>query len=212
EVAQEAAWVMFGLLSADGGRDIQQLFGDDKPIPGIAKLLRIGGLPRWIRPFLAAFMRIIGNRIDAAALMATGPRSQKGFKELVVRREQIIKHMRDTAEEFDAIICPVSSLPALQHGTAARLVAAASPCLLANLVDLTAGVVPVTRVRRDEQSGRAFSLDRVLRAASQTDIESIGLPVGVQVIGLNGDPAERTVLDLMAAIESQVNFSRWAHQ
>jgi fatty acid amide hydrolase len=212
EVAQEAAWVMFGLLSADGGRDIQNLFNDDKPIPGIAKLLRIGSLPRWIRPFLSAFMRIIGNRIDAAALKATGPRSPKGFKELLARREQIVKHMQNTAEEFDAIICPVSSLPALQHGTAARLVAAASPCLLANLVDLTAGVVPVTRVRGDEQSGRAFSFDRVLRTAIQTDIDSIGLPVGVQVIGLNGDPAERTVLDLMAAIESRVNFSRWAHQ
>jgi len=212
EVAQDAAWVMFGLLSADGGRDIEHLFGDDKPIPGIAKLLWIGGLPRWVRPFLSAFMRIIGNRIDAVALMATGPRSQKGFEELVSRREQIVKHMRDTAEEFDAIICPVSSLPALQHGTAARLVAAASPCLLANLVDLPAGVVPVTRVRGDEQSGRVFSFDRVLRTAIQTDIESIGLPVGVQVIGLNGDPAERTVLDLMAAIESRVSFSRWAHQ
>ncbi len=120
--------------------------------------------------------------------------------------------MQNTAEGFDAILCPVSSLPALQHGTAARLVAAASPCLLANLVDLPAGVVPVTRVRRDEQSGRAFSFDRVLRTAIKNDIDSIGLPVGVQVIGLKGDPAERTVLDLMAAIESRVSFSRWAHQ
>ena len=98
--------------------------------------------------------------------------------------------------------CPLCST-----GTAARLVAAASPCLLANLVDLTAGVVPVTRVRGDEQSGRAFSFDRVLRTAIQTDIDSIGLPVGVQVIGLNGEPAERTVLDLMAAIESRGGIS-----
>lgn len=36
----------------------------------------------------------------------------------------------------------------------------------------------------------------------------MGLPIGVQVIGLNGDPAERTVLDLMEAIESRANFSR----
>ena len=169
-------------------------------------------MPRWVRPFLSAFMRIIGNRIDAAALTATGPRSPKGFKKLLAHREQIVTYMQNTAEEFDAIICPVSSLPALQHGTAARLVAAASPCLLANLVDLPAGVVPVTRVRGDEQSGRAFSFDRVLRTAIKNDIDSIGLPVGVQVIGLKGDPAERTVLDLMAAIESRVSFSRWAHQ
>lgn len=208
DVAQEAAWVMFGFLSADGGRDIQRIFGNDKPIPGIATLLRIGSLPRWIRPFLAAFMWIIGNRIDAAALIATGPRSKKGFKKLIARREKIVAHMRNTAKKFDAIICPVSSLPALKHGTAARLVAAASPCLLANLVDLPAGVVPVTRVTDGEQSGRHSGFDRVLRTAVQTDVGSMGLPIGVQVIGLNGDPAERTVLDLMEAIESRVNFSR----
>jgi Asp-tRNA(Asn)/Glu-tRNA(Gln) amidotransferase A subunit family amidase len=34
------------------------------------------------------------------------------------------------------------------------------------------------------------------------------LPIGVQVIGLNGDPVERTVLGLMQAIESRVHFSR----
>ncbi len=208
DVAQEAAWVMFGLLSADGGHDVQRLFGDDKPIPGIATLLRIGGLPRWIRPFLAAFMWIIGNRIDAAALMATGPRSKKGFRKLIARRDEIIEHMRNTSKQFDAILCPVSSLPALQHGAAARLVAAASPCLLANLVDLPAGVVPVTRVSEGEQSGRHLSFDRVLRTAIKTDDGSVGLPIGVQVIGLNGDPVERTVLGLMQAIESRVHFSR----
>ena len=208
DVAQEAAWIMFGFLSADGGRDIQRIFGNDKPIRSIATLLRIGSLPRWIRPFLAAFMWIIGNRIDAAALIATGPRSKKGFEKLIARREKIVAHMRNTAKKFDAIICPVSSLPALKHGTAARLVAAASPCLLANLVDLPAGVVPVTRVTEGEQSGRQSGFDRVLRTAVQTDVGSMGLPIGVQVIGLNGDPAERTVLDLMEAIESRVNFSR----
>ena len=212
DVSQKAAWVMFGLLSADGGSDIQQLFGGDKPIPAVTKLLRIGGMPRWVRPLLSVLMEIIGNRIDAAALMATGPRSEKGFKELVSKREQFIKHMQNIAEKFDAIICPVSALPALQHGTAARLVVAASPCLLANLVDLPAGVVPVTRVREDEQNGRAFSVDRVLRTAIQTDKGSVGLPIGVQIIGLNGDPSERTVLDLMQVIESRVNFRRWAHQ
>ncbi|MEO2002087.1 MAG: amidase family protein, partial [Pirellulales bacterium] len=156
----------------------------------------------------AAFMWIIGNRIDAAALMATGPRSKKGFRKLIARRDEIIEHMRNTSKQFDAILCPVSSLPALQHGAAARLVAAASPCLLANLVDLPAGVVPVTRVSEGEQSGRHLSFDRVLRTAVKTDDGSVGLPIGVQVIGLNGDPVERTVLGLMQAIESRVHFSR----
>ena len=103
-------------------------------------------------------------------------------------------------------------MPALPHETAARLVAAASPCLLANLVDLAAGAVPVTRVTVDEQVCRHFSFDRVLRTAMKADVGSVGLPVGVQVIGLTGEPPEQTVLDIMEAIESKSNFSRWAHQ
>ena len=211
-ISEEAAWIMFGLLSADGGRDIRRLFGSEKPLRGVAKLLRIAGLPRWMRPGLAVLMMLLGNRIDAAALTATGKRSRKGFEELLARRELVVSHMKNTAEKFDAIICPVSSLPALPHETAARLVAAASPCLLANLVDLAAGVVPVTRVTKDEQSCRNFSFDRVLRTAMKADVDSAGLPVGVQVIGLTGEPPEQTVLDIMEAIESKANFSRWARQ
>ena len=212
DVFEEAAWIMFGLLSADGGHDIRHLFGSENPLRGVAKLLRIASLPRWARPGLAVLMRLLGTRIDAAALIATGKRSRKGFEELLARRELVVSHMKDTARKFDAIICPVSSLPALPHETAARLVAAASPCLLANLVDLAAGAVPVTRVTVDEQVCRHFSFDRVLRTAMKADVGSVGLPVGVQVIGLTGEPPEQTVLDIMEAIESKSNFSRWAHQ
>ena len=211
-VFEEAAWIMFGLLSADGGRDIRHLFGSEKPLRGVAKLLRIASLPRWMRPGLAILMRLLGNRIDAAALAATGKRSRRGFEELLARRAMVVAHMKNTARKFDAIICPVSSLPALPHETAARLIAAASPCLLANLVDLAAGAVPVTRVTEDEQACRYFSFDRVLRTAMKADVGSAGLPVGVQVIGLNGEPPEQTVLDIMEVIESRSNFSRWARQ
>jgi fatty acid amide hydrolase len=95
----------------------------------------------------------------------------------------------------------VSALPALRHGTAARLVLAAAPCLLANLLDLPAGAVPVTRVRPDEERGRGFSFDPVLRAAAATDRGSRGLPVGVQVVGVPGAD-ESVVLDVMELIEA----------
>ena len=71
---------MFGLLSADGGSDIQQLFGGDKPIPAVRKLLRIGGMPRWVRPLLSVLMKIIGNRIDVPALMALDHAAKKVSK------------------------------------------------------------------------------------------------------------------------------------
>ena len=109
---------------------------------------------------------------------------------------------------YDALVCPVSALPALPHGTAARLVLAAAPCLLANLLDLPAGTVPNTRVRPDEEIGRVPSRARVGQAAAAADRDSRGLPIGVQVVGVPvagsaTDPIrpERIVLDVMRLIE-----------
>jgi fatty acid amide hydrolase len=109
---------------------------------------------------------------------------------------------------YDAIVCPVSALPALPHGSAARLVLAAAPCLLANLLDLPAGTVPITRVGPDEERGRVLSRDRVVQAAAAADRDSCGLPVGVQVVGVQDTaPAvdalrsERIVLDVMRLLE-----------
>ena len=82
---------------------------------------------------------------------------------------------------------------------------AAAPCLLANLLDLPAGAVPVTRVRPEEEGGRAASRDPLLVEAAATDRGSRGLPVGVQVVGVpatrgGADPG-RIVLDVMRLIE-----------
>jgi hypothetical protein len=79
---------------------------------------------------------------------------------------------------------------------------AASPCLLANLLDLAAGAVPVTAVRGNEEAGRPRSNDPVEVAAIETDRGSAGLPVAVQVIALDRRPgtAEAIVLGAMRAI------------
>ena len=212
-LAVEAAWLMFGLLSADGGSDIRRLFAGDAPLPEVARLLRIAGLPRAVRPPLATMIRLFGSRIEATALLATGPRDASGWDYLLQRRSAIVEGVTQLRQRFDAVLCPVSAVPALRHGTAARLMAAASPRLLANLLDLPAGVVPVTRVAATEQACRRWSLDRVERAAAATDRDSEGLPVGVQVLGLEPGPAaERTVLDLMATIEAAAGFSRSARR
>jgi fatty acid amide hydrolase len=100
-------------------------------------------------------------------------------------------------------VCPVSALPALRHDTAARLVLAAAPCLLANLLDLAAGTVPVTKVESGEEMGRAASSDPIECEAREADRGSAGLPIGVQVIALRRRPieAETLLLEVMRAIE-----------
>ena len=122
----------------------------------------------------------------------------------MARREEIRGRLatewRDAAGRApDAIVCPVFALPALRHGTASSLLLAGVPCCLASLLDLPAGVVPVTRVHADECRGRDDSRDPVLRAAAKTDEGSEGLPIGVQVIAVDG--REVTLLDVMRHLD-----------
>lgn len=214
ELAAEAAWLHLAILSADGGADIRRLFGGTRPIPPVARLLGIAGCPGWLRAVLAAGADLAGCRIEARALRVTGPRTPAALAALFDRRATLAVRCAELLAGYDAVVCPVSALPALPHGTASKLVVAAAPCMLANLLDLAAGAVPVTRVRPEEEDRRATvksRRDRVVRAAAETDRGSRGLPVGVQVIGLDtgdassiGGPlaAERTVLDVMRLIEA----------
>ena len=202
-LALEAAWVHLAILSADGGADIRRLFDGERPIPQVARLLRLAGLSRRLRGPLSGMARLFGRRIEAEALLATGPRRGAALDAVLGLRSDIATRVAALADRHDAIVCPVSALPALRHGTAARLVVAAAPCLLANLLDLPAGAVPVTRVRADEEQGRRRSPEPDERLAAETDRGSRGLPVGVQVVGLDAEAGrgEAAVLDVMRLIE-----------
>jgi len=213
--ATEAAWLHLALLSADGGGDVRRLFAGTRPIPPVARLLRLAGLPTWLRQPLAGLSRAVGGGIEAMALRATGPRHGEALAALCGRRTAFAIRFASLVSPYDALICPVSALPALPHGTASTLLIAAAPCMLANLLDLPAGTVPITRVRADEESGRVRSRDRVIQAAALADRDSRDLPVGVQVVGLPGlasadDPLrpERMVLDIMRLIEQGHDHSR----
>ena len=199
-LADEAAWIHLGIISADGGADIWRLLAGSRPIPAVARLLRLAGLPRWLRPPLAAAARLLGRAVEARGLLATGPRSAEGLAELLAARAGMATRFAAETAGCDAIVCPVSAVPALRHGTAARLVLAAAPCLLANLLDLPAGAVPVTTVTPGEDTGRPGSRDPVLRAAAATDRGSEGLPIGVQVVAPPGGN-EAAVLAVMRLIE-----------
>jgi fatty acid amide hydrolase len=200
-VADEAAWLHLAILAADGGSQVRRLFGRDWPMRGVRRLLWIAGLPRRWRPAVAALARALGSGIEAEGVMRTGPRDAVEFAALVAARDDLFTRFSGVIAGCDCVIGPVSALPAMRHGAAARLILAAAPCLAANLFDLAAGAVPVTRVRDDEARGRHWSFDPVLRAAAATDRGSAGLPIGVQVIAAPGGD-EATVLAVMRLIEA----------
>lgn len=205
---EQAGWIHLGILASDGGRSIRRMLAGSPAIPPVAELLRIGGLPRWVRPPLAWAVAAAGRDIEAEAIRHTGRRDTAGLDVLLARRDRLAGGVAawSRGEGVRAAVCPVSAVPALRHGTAGRLTLAAMPCFLANLLDLPAGSVPVGHVRAEDLAEDALaadgSTDPVLAAARHTVEDSEGLPVGVQVIAL--DRREETALAVMAAIEAAV--------
>lgn len=197
-LAREAAWVHLAVLTADGGAAIRSLIRGSPQVKGVAKLLRLTGLPQPVRRPLARLAGWLGSRIEAEGLLRTGPLDAEGQTRLAEARAAIAARFRELVGDADAVVCPVSALPALPHGTAARLVLAAAPCLFANLLDLAAGSLPITTVRPDEEH-RERSRDRVLRSARRADCGSRGLSVGVQVVAGPGR-GTATVLATLATL------------
>jgi fatty acid amide hydrolase len=151
---------------------------------------------------VAAVLRASGGRTEAEGILRTGRRTDAERDDLLAARDVLARRYADLVAGADAVVCPVSALPALRHGTAARLVLAAAPCLLASLLDLPAGVVPITTVAAGEQAARRWSADRVLRAAAAADRGSAGLPIGVQIVGVPGSD-EAVVLGVMRMLETR---------
>lgn len=106
---------------------------------------------------------------------------------------------------LDALICPPSAVPALPHDYSDDAIEAAQDFTkLFNVVGLPAGVIAATRVREHEES-TATTASSVEPPSRAVDINSAGLPVGVQVAARLW--REDVVLAVMAALEQHFSTS-----
>ena len=100
---------------------------------------------------------------------------------------------------FDVILCPGCALPALTHGASRDVLTTGGYTILYNVLGYPAGIVPFTRVRSDEEVGRAPSRDIVEKTARKVEMGSASLPVGVQIVARPW--REHVALAAMGAIE-----------
>src|SRR5262249_58702223 len=125
----------------------------------------------------------VGEKRASRAVMMTGERAVTELWQLHYRRT-LLKRLEAEAwakAGIDAVVCPGYATPAIPHGASADFSIGAAGTLRYNLLDLPAGVVPVTRVRRDETT-REPRGDRFDKAAARIHEGSAGLPVAAQVV------------------------------
>ncbi|TWT30834.1 amidase [Blastopirellula retiformator] len=197
----EALQHYFAMISADGGADFRELLRGSKKDPEVARVVGLAKTPRWIRPLLAAILRMKGEKKLAELFVAAGPRSASSLWRATAAAGDYVAEIQDTwdAEQIDAVITPPHALPAFLHGMAVELLPSASYALLFNLLGVPCGTVACSRVSDDELSDRTDLADPVDRSAQKVELASSGMPVGLQVAGRPW--REDQVLAIMAKIE-----------
>lgn len=201
---QEAYDLFFSILAADGARGMKRTMGKNRRDPRIADIEAGGSAPRAMLPLIRALLRMMGRPSIAAIARNYGLRTADEYWCLIERQldyQQAFARALDTAEggPFDILLLPASPLPAFRHGATKELTTAGAYTTLFNVLGYPAGVVPITRVQSGEDKGRAPSRDRMMTAARAAELDSVGLPIGVQVVARPW--REHVALAAMTAIE-----------
>jgi fatty acid amide hydrolase len=201
----EAQDIFFRVVSADGARGIRRMLRRDKRDPRIAIQELLAARSRPLLFVLAHLLQMLGQSGLAASLHNFGYRDTDHYWQLVEAQMEYRQRFQNALDQadggpFDVLLCPACALPAFTHGSARELVTAGAYAHLYNVLGYPAGVVPLTRVRPGEDSGRPLSRDLVAKTARHVELGSAGLPIGVQVVARPW--RDHVALAVMSALET----------
>lgn len=190
-----------GLLTADGGAGARRLTRGSQLDWRVVRMRWLAGLGPTMRSVAVRALRMHGQQWMSRVVHHAGARSTDAYWTLIDHKNEIaasaLRWMRH--KKYAAVLCPPFAVPAPPHTRVFDMLSAASYAFVFNLLGWPAGVVSTTRVRAGELGDRPSSRDIAVRQARETERQSQGMPVGVQVAGLPW--SEDVVLALMAAIE-----------
>ena len=197
--------LLFACLSADRGASFRRLLRGNTIDPRVRSLLLTASAPTWLSSLAAAVLGVLHQSRAAATMRRFAPGSADHYWQAVAAIAQFrldLLHALDEAEggPIDLLLCPAYAVPAQRHGASLLMPLPGAYAPLANVSGFPAGVVPVTRVRADEESDRPASRDQVDKVARETERGSTGLPIAVQAIGRPW--RDDVVLAAMARIEA----------
>jgi len=205
--ARLATQIALQLMSADGGADLRRLLAGERPVWQIRQVLAFARWPAWSRRLGGELLSVLGQTRTRDTIRWTAPLNADRYWQWVLQRDQYRQRFWDAWRNLrlDALVCPVYVTPAFRHGQSADLWMAASYLLWPVLLGGPAGVVPITRVRASEATGTPRDRrDWVERAIARAESESVGLPIGVQVLAPPW--REEVALRVMQSLEVAAGF------
>ncbi|KAI2791975.1 hypothetical protein POX_b02004 [Penicillium oxalicum] len=204
------------LLNSDGCHHFNVNLRSFEPSdPGASQLSSIAHLPRPLRYLYYLYVRYIRRDTVLATLIKDfGPKSSAALWTLVAQRESFRatwhKWWDAAPQQYDFILCPVNATPALPHKAMHDAVSSCGYTFLWNLLDYSAGVLPVGHVdaSRDalvtpyKTALKRLGCDHSVARGAWKHYDAAkmaGLPTAVQVVGRRWQ--EEQVLGYMAAVE-----------
>ncbi len=201
-----ASDLLFACLSADRGQAFKRMLRGNRRDRHMRRLLLSASIPPWLHGIMASALEGVGQRRSAAVLRRLSSGSAEDYwrtvEAMIDFRRELLRSLEQADDgPIDLILCPGYPLPAVCHGASILMPMPGAYAPLANVSGFPAGIVPVTRVRPGEESDRPPSRDMVDRIARETEHDSAGLPVAVQVIARPW--RDHVALAAMAKIEAE---------
>jgi fatty acid amide hydrolase len=203
---RESVLMLFAIVSSDGAATLDAQLGSEPAIRPLRLIRRIAHLPLAARRALVRALSIMGETRTAELLAVLGRKPVERLWQLTRERAELRQRELDAwrRSRIDALLCPATVTPAVQHGASRDFSLGASYTIRYNVLNLPAGVVPVTRVRADE-TDRRVARDRLDKRAASVEAGSAGLPIGVQLVARPFQ--EHVALALMYAVEQAARAS-----
>lgn len=198
----EVVFLWLAAMTSDGGRTVDGRLAGEAASPQLKPSRQALALPGTARKLMAAVLERTGDRRVARLLREVGEKGIADWWAMATRRTAMRRAEFDAwaAADLDAVICPPHATPAMSHRQSGDFALALSYPFRYSLLDFPAGVVPVTRVRADDVTAPLPGADRIEQKQATIDRESVGLPVGVQVVARPW--REDVALAVMRAIET----------
>ena len=197
------------LINADGSKTWRSFFHSFEFCdPGARQLEFYMSLPSPVRYLYYLYVRYVrGDSLWASLLRYLRPLSAFEQWKWVAKREAYraawFNWWSHPDQSYDFILCPVNATPALPHGAMKDAVSSCGYTFLWNLLDYTAGVIPVTKVDAvaDQLHDGWKAPNGVAKGAYKhyDSQQMAGLPCAVQIVGRRLE--EEKVLKYMAIVQ-----------
>ncbi|KAJ8481355.1 hypothetical protein ONZ51_g6055 [Trametes cubensis] len=214
----EGLKIGFQLLLAEGAKlSTKPIRWGETNDPGVREARIAFALPRFMKRLYAWYLRYIRHDDTYAGLVENcSEKTVEQYLGLIAKREgyreQWFEKLKNEAIDF--VLTVPNALPATPHGGMKSGFKGCGYTFLFNILDYSAGVLPVTHVDKelDALDTKAFKPRNAIERDMYQMYDSKkmhGLPVGVQVVGKRLE--EEKVLEAMKTIEALLKESRKAY-